>query len=129
MTFGFRMLPPLDSNALLLQRPNPEDTKMDPNISASPLYTSALMANATVSTEPPLAKQYPILRFFHYEHLPVHLRSVSQPFCALAVHMATQLPRNAETSAMLRKLLEAKDCAVRANTTGDDHPAPKEAQK
>lgn len=77
---------------------------------------------------PRLIDQYPILRYFHYEHLPPHLRAISAPFCELAVSMCHMLPRNAETSTMLRKLLEAKDCAVRANLTATDHPAPKEAQ-
>ena len=72
--------------------------------------------------------QYPILRFFHYEHLPPHLRAVSQPYCELAVSMVHMLPRNAETSTMLRKLLEAKDCAVRASVRPEDNPPPKEVQ-
>ena len=77
--------------------------------------------------EEPLVAQYPILRFFHYEHLPPHLRAISRPFCELACSMARMLPHNAETSAMLRKLLEAKDCAVRASVRPEDNPPPKEA--
>ena len=56
----------------------------------------------------------PIMKFFDYEHLPDHLREVSKPFCELAHHMDATLPDSAEKSAGLRKLLEAKDCAVRA---------------
>lgn len=56
-----------------------------------------------------------ILRYFHYSHLPAQLQAVSKPFCDLARTMVDQLPRNAERSAGLRKLLEAKDCAIRAN--------------
>lgn len=56
----------------------------------------------------------PILQFFAYAHLPAHLQAVSKPFGDLAEHMVATLPRNAERSAGLRKLLEAKDCAVRA---------------
>jgi hypothetical protein len=56
----------------------------------------------------------PILRFFHYAHLPPMLRDRSSPFCDLARLLIATLPRNAERSAALRKLLEAKDCAVRA---------------
>ena len=56
----------------------------------------------------------PILRYFHYSHLPTQLQAVSKPFCDLARTMVDQLPRNAERSTALRKLLEAKDCAVRA---------------
>lgn len=57
----------------------------------------------------------PILRYFHYSHLPPQLQAASRPFCELAAHIITTLPRNAERSVALRKLLEAKDAAVRAN--------------
>ena len=57
----------------------------------------------------------PILRFFHYKHLPEALRATSKPFCELAETVVKNLPRNAERTAALRKLLEAKDCAVRAS--------------
>lgn len=56
----------------------------------------------------------PILKFFAYEHLPAHLQEVSKPIGELAREMATSLPPSAELSAGLRKLLEAKDCFVRA---------------
>lgn len=56
-----------------------------------------------------------ILRFFHYTHLPAQLQAASRPFCELAAHIVTTLPRNAERTVALRKLLEAKDAAVRAN--------------
>ena len=59
----------------------------------------------------------PILRFFHYAHLPAALQAASRPFCELAHHIVTSLPRNAERSVALRKLLEAKDAAVRANVS------------
>lgn len=55
-----------------------------------------------------------ILRFFHYAHLPEKLYANSRPFAQLARRLIDELPRNAERSAALRKLLEAKDCAVRA---------------
>ncbi|WDA36428.1 hypothetical protein [Sphingobium sp. YC-XJ3] len=57
----------------------------------------------------------PILRYFHYSHLPVLLQAASRPFCELANHIVTTLPRNPERTVALRKLLEAKDAAVRAN--------------
>lgn len=56
----------------------------------------------------------PILQFFDYQHLPTHLAAVSQPFCALAHAIFSTLPRNPERTVALRKLLEAKDAAVRA---------------
>jgi hypothetical protein len=57
--------------------------------------------------------RYPILRFFAWDHLPVHLQEISKPFAELAEVMAG-VTGNAETAAGRRKLLEAKDCAVRA---------------
>lgn len=69
-----------------------------------------------------------IMQFFEYAHLPPHLQEVSRPFCQLAhaivsgdncpeagtVTMGPPLPRNPERTVALRKLLEAKDAAVRA---------------
>lgn len=67
-----------------------------------------------------------ILQFFTYEHLPSHLQEVSRPFCELAHRIVEgedcgetslavpPLPRNPERTVALRKLLEAKDAAVRA---------------
>lgn len=62
-------------------------------------------------------EQYPILRYFHYSHLPAVLQASSKPFCDLARHIIETTPRNAERSVALRKLLEAKDAAVRANVS------------
>lgn len=59
--------------------------------------------------------QDPVLRYFHYSHLPATLQEASKPFCDLAGHIVRNLPRNAERTVALRKLLEAKDAAVRAN--------------
>jgi len=56
----------------------------------------------------------PILQFFAYDHLPERLQELSRPFFAMAHWIAGNLPRNAERSTSLRKLLEAKDAAVRA---------------
>lgn len=55
-----------------------------------------------------------IMQFFAYEHLPAHLQEISKPFGELAKVIAEKTPVNAEQSVALRKLLEAKDCAVRA---------------
>jgi hypothetical protein len=55
-----------------------------------------------------------IMKFFDYEHLPPHLQEVSKPIGDLARAMDAMLPDSAEKSAGLRKLLEAKDCVVRA---------------
>lgn len=70
-------------------------------------------------TAPNLEPVDPILRYFAFEHLPAKLQIVSRPFCVLAREITDPgsvyfLPRNAERSVALRKLLEAKDAAVRA---------------
>lgn len=55
-----------------------------------------------------------ILKYFAYEHLPTHLQAVSKPIGDIARQMDNDIPDCAEKSAGLRKLLEAKDCLVRA---------------
>jgi hypothetical protein len=55
-----------------------------------------------------------IMQFFTYAHLPPALQDVSVPFEALAQGIVRNLPRNPERTVALRKLLEAKDAAVRA---------------
>ena len=55
-----------------------------------------------------------LLRFFEFAHLPPSLRIVSAECSRLALAMGGTLPQNAELIAGLRKLLEAKDCFVRA---------------
>lgn len=55
-----------------------------------------------------------LLQFFEYGHLPAHLQVVSKPFGELANEMFHCLPDNPERDKALRKLLEAKDCAVRS---------------
>lgn len=55
-----------------------------------------------------------LMQFFTYAHLRSDLKEVSRPFCELADSIDKNLPNNQEKSTALRKLLEAKDCAVRA---------------
>lgn len=56
----------------------------------------------------------PIMQFFTYSHLPEHLQEISKPFGEMANWIVSSLPRNPERTVALRKLLEAKDAAVRA---------------
>jgi hypothetical protein len=62
----------------------------------------------------PAAEGEPILQFFAWAHLPERLQDVSRPFGELANGIVETLPRNPERTVALRKLLEAKDAAVRA---------------
>ncbi|AXH47232.1 hypothetical protein SEA_DELRIO_12 [Gordonia phage DelRio] len=54
-----------------------------------------------------------LLSMFEYEHLPVDLAQVSQPFSALAHRLAVELGDGPELTVGLRKLLESKDAMVR----------------
>ena len=68
----------------------------------------------TLAPEKEQSVNEPLLQFFTYEHLPPSLQEVSKSFCVLADVIVATLPRNPERTVALRKLLEAKDCAVRA---------------
>lgn len=59
-------------------------------------------------------KLYPILAFFHYKHLTGDRQAISRACGEQAAKMIKDLKPSAEVSAGLRKLLEAKDCFVRA---------------
>ncbi len=88
------------------------------------------IVNPETPTPTPAQPAEHILQFFAYGHLPPHLAMVSKPFCELAhalvlgdnqpdavvgrVTLGGPLPRNPEREVALRKLLEAKDAAVRA---------------
>lgn len=56
----------------------------------------------------------PIMKHFAFAHLPQQLQEVSKPIGQMAAVMEAMLPDGPEKSAGLRKLLEAKDCFVRA---------------
>jgi hypothetical protein len=72
-----------------------------------------------------MSKTSHIMQFFAYSHLPEHLQRVSKPFGDLAVELVGELPENPELSVALRKLLEAKDAAVRAKLA---QPSPSESE-
>lgn len=55
-----------------------------------------------------------LMRYFDFLHLPPKLQHVSRHFYTLAEVVYNTLPEGPEQTVCLRKLLEAKDCAVRA---------------
>ncbi len=61
-----------------------------------------------------------IMKHFRYKHLPENLQKISKPWCELAEDMLTDLSEDPELTAGLRKLLEAKDCFVRAGLYGGE---------
>ncbi|XYJ11802.1 crAss001_48 related protein [Telluria sp. B2] len=54
------------------------------------------------------------IKYFAFAHLPAHLQLVSKPIGELAKLLEQQLPASPEKTVGMRKLLEAKDCFVRA---------------
>ena len=60
------------------------------------------------------------IRYFKYSHLPVELQRVSELFYILANKLENELPDGSEKSAGMRKLLEAKDCFVRAQLDSNE---------
>jgi hypothetical protein len=61
-----------------------------------------------------LVSESPILRYFECSHLPENLQGFALPFREMAIWIERTVPNGPEKSAGLRKLLEAKDCIVRA---------------
>jgi hypothetical protein len=55
-----------------------------------------------------------ILHYFTWAHLPEHLQPISRRMAETAFAVTAQLEDGPELTAGLRKLLEAKDCLVRA---------------
>jgi ferritin-like protein len=56
-----------------------------------------------------------LLQFFKFAHLPKGpMQETSERFAELATTLDEVLPKNPEATAAFRKLLEAKDCAVRS---------------
>lgn len=76
---------------------------------ASPLHCIALFCGFWE-----LAMNERMLKWFEFEHLPEHLQAVSKPFCELAGAIVETIEGGPERTVALRKLLEAKDAAVRA---------------
>jgi ferritin-like protein len=67
-----------------------------------------------------------LLQFFRHDHLRDDLKPTVRSFQELAQGLVATLPRNPERTVALRKLLEAKDCAVRAHLF--EHNKPEAAQ-
>jgi predicted kinase len=94
------------------QQPKSDATGIHP---APEEFSQAVAADPILHFSQAQVAADPILHFFHYAHLPPQLRGTSRAFFLLAAHVINTVPRNAERTVALRKLLEAKDAAVRAN--------------
>ncbi len=67
-----------------------------------------------------------IARYFAFDHLPAPQQAISKQCHDLAEWMIDDLPDGPELTTGLRKLLEAKDCFVRASLDGLRSPDPDE---
>jgi ferritin-like protein len=56
-----------------------------------------------------------LLQFFEFGHLPAQLQGTAQLFHDQAKAVVASIPANPERTMCLRRLLEAKDCAIRAH--------------
>lgn len=82
-------------------------------ITANALISSALSPKISFTAAEMPDPVPAIMQFFAYDHLPEHLQATSRIFYDMA-HTICCLPNNSERAVSLRKLLEAKDAAVRA---------------
>lgn len=62
-----------------------------------------------------------LLKYFAYEHLPEDLRRLSKQFFYLATSLQANLPDGSEKTVAIRKLLEAKDAAVRSQAVDGEN--------
>lgn len=79
-----------------------------------PRVNPGMVIRGAVVSRPFESPSARLLAFFRHDHLPPHLAEVSRPLSYVARAMNTRLPDGPEKTAGLRKLLEAKDCFVRA---------------
>ena len=83
-------------------------------LAAIPNILFVIVVKITTIREIKMEQKEFLLQFFKYGHLPDDLQKISRPFSVLAEAIIEELPKNPERTVALRKLLEAKDCAVRA---------------
>ena len=105
---------------LLLE--GPHRNQLSAQVSAMTMYSNiladrlaALGVDSGLMVAPSGNQVSPIMQYFKYSHLPEKLQVVSSQVHTLAQSMNSILPDGPEKSAGLRKLLEAKDCFVRAS--------------
>lgn len=67
-----------------------------------------------MADEEPRLQEEPMLEWFAYEHLPPKMAELSKLYCRLAKDTCRMTQPGNERTMALRKLLEAKDAAVRA---------------
>lgn len=69
-----------------------------------------------------------VLRFFEYDHLPEPLKNVAYLAADYAQAVCDRVESDPELTVGLRKLLEAKDCFVRAAVAQENRKKNNEAE-
>jgi hypothetical protein len=95
----------------LTNEPEPHLGAVEPVIGSHEWGTRDSMTDPHAGRHPSTLQ---LLRYFAFAHLAGPLRSTSEPFAYLADGLVVALPDSPELTAALRKLVESKDCAVRA---------------
>lgn len=93
------------------QRPDCFGTTKDDEDCEKCIYNNDECEDCIIEMEK--REPHKLMKYFNYGHLPDKLQYTSALFCALAQTLNTTLPGGTEKDVCLRKLLEAKDCAVR----------------
>lgn len=116
---GEDCVPVSDEEARAYRESNPDTAVFQEAVAhaAGPPPVPVLPRLPWPAVDPPVSYEH-ILQFFDYAHLPDHLQVVSHMFYQLSRRIM-DLPRNPERTVALRKLLEAKDAAVRASVARD----------
>lgn len=95
-----KVIPVTPEEVAIAERHQPE-TELPPALSAANLLRRIMTEDR-------------MMKWFAWEHLPEKLQAVSKPFGQLATLVCTAIEPGPERTVALRKLLEAKDAAVRA---------------
>ena len=66
-----------------------------------------------------------MMKWLSYAQLPQHLQVVSKPYWDLGILICNAIPAGPERTVALRKLVESKDCAVRAIIEGMEASGPR----
>jgi hypothetical protein len=120
-------------------KPSPSDLSVDPPPAPAPLVAPVVERvpgpgdlvppttqdvakdnDAEVTQQKAYEKKDRMMRNFRYAHLPPRLQDVSHRFAINARWIVDNIPSSPERTVALRKLLESKDCAVRARLEGDE---------
>lgn len=104
--------------------PVPEEAT-EPEAKASDAIPPAAPAEpkdlaSEIATQTSYEEKDRMMRHFRFAHLPPHLQDVSHRFAALARWIVDSIPSSPERTVALRKVLEGKDCAVRARLEADE---------